>query len=68
MFILLELLRVPVLNTGSTLERVPLSKSHNFAGSAKPVEPVLTRPLVNVCFGSQAYFEDVKGVMDRCLK
>ena len=39
-------LRVPVLNTGSILERVPLSKSQNFAGSAEPVEPVLTRPLL----------------------
>ena len=35
-------MRVPVLNTGSSLEWVPLSKSQNFAGS---VEPVLTKPL-----------------------
>ena len=38
-------LRVPLLNTEFTLERVPLSKSQNFAGSAEPMEPVLKRPL-----------------------
>ena len=38
-------MRVPVLNTWSILERVPLSKSKNLAGSAEPVEPILTRPL-----------------------
>ena len=38
-------LRVPLLNTEFTLERVPLSKSQKFTGSAEPVEPVLTRPL-----------------------
>ena len=37
--------RVPVLNTGSTFERVPLSKSLNFAGSTEPIEHVLKRPL-----------------------
>ena len=39
-------LRVPVLDTESTLERVPLSKSQNFAGSAELMEPILTRPLI----------------------
>ena len=38
-------LRVPLLNRWFTLERVPLNESQNFAGSAEPVEPVLTRPL-----------------------
>ena len=41
-------LRVPVLNTESTLERVSLSKSQKFAGSAEPVETVLARPLTPV--------------------
>ena len=38
-------LLVPVLNTRSTTEQVSLSKSKKFAGSAEPVQPVLTRPL-----------------------
>ena len=36
-------LQVLLLNTEFTLERVPLSKSQNFTGSAKPL---LTRPLI----------------------
>ena len=39
-------LRVLLLNTELTLERVPLSKSQKFTGSAEPVEPVLKRPLI----------------------
>ena len=31
-------LQVPLLNTGSILEQVPLSKFQNFAGSAEPTE------------------------------
>ena len=38
-------LRVSLLNSWFTLERVPLNESQNFTGSAEPVEPVLTRPL-----------------------
>ena len=38
-------LQVPLLNTGSVLERVPLNVSQNFAGSAEPLEPILTWPL-----------------------
>ena len=38
-------LQVPVLKSGSNLERVQLSKSQNFADSAEPVELVLTTPL-----------------------
>ena len=39
-------LRVPLLNTGSVLVQFSLNRSRNFAGSAEPMEPVLTRPLV----------------------
>ena len=39
-------LRVPLLNRWFTLERVPLNESQNFTGSAEPMEPVLTRPLL----------------------
>ena len=41
-------LRVLVLDRRSTLEKVPLSKSRNFAFSMEPVEPVLKRPLINI--------------------
>ena len=40
-------LRVPLINTGSTVEWLPTNRSQNFAGSAEPVEPVLTRPLLS---------------------
>ena len=38
-------LRIPLLNRGSTLKRVPLSKFQNFAGSVESAELVVKRPL-----------------------
>ena len=38
-------LQVPILNTGSNLEQVPLGNSQKIAESEEPLEPILTRPL-----------------------
>ena len=45
-------LQVPLLNTELTKQRVPLSKSQNFVGSAEPMEPVLTSRLLRIYGGT----------------